>query len=268
MSGWRPVVRSHAAAGGLGRVGLFIPCYIDQAYPHVGLATVRVLEKLGVTFEYPADQTCCGQPMFNSGCFRDAAKLARKVLKTFRGFDYVVCPSGSCTGMIREFYGILLEEEKDDPAFRRLVGRTYELCEFIIDILGIERFEGSFPHRVGLHQSCHGLRGLGLGVPSELALADRTGKVRRLLESLRGLELVTLSRSDECCGFGGTFSVFEPAVSSFMGLDRLADHERAGAEIIASYDVSCLMHLEGLIRRHRKPLRVMHLAEILDEAAR
>jgi L-lactate dehydrogenase complex protein LldE len=262
------VVRSHAAAGGLGRVGLFIPCYIDQAYPHVGLATVRVLEKLGVTFEYPADQTCCGQPMFNSGCFRDAAKLARKVLKTFRGFDYVVCPSGSCTGMIREFYGILLEEEKDDPAFRRLVGRTYELCEFIIDILGIERFEGSFPHRVGLHQSCHGLRGLGLGVPSELALADRTGKVRRLLESLRGLELVTLSRSDECCGFGGTFSVFEPAVSSFMGLDRLADHERAGAEIIASYDVSCLMHLEGLIRRHRKPLRVMHLAEILDEAAR
>jgi L-lactate dehydrogenase complex protein LldE len=268
MSGWRPVVRSHAAAGGLGRVGLFIPCYIDQAYPHVGLATVRVLEKLGVTFEYPADQTCCGQPMFNSGCFRDAAKLARKVLKTFRGFDYVVCPSGSCTGMIREYYGILLEEEKDDPAFRRLVGRTYELCEFIIDILGIERFEGSFPYRVGLHQSCHGLRGLGLGVPSELALADRTGKVRRLLESLRGLELVTLSRSDECCGFGGTFSVFEPAVSSFMGLDRLADHERAGAEIIASYDVSCLMHLEGLIRRYRKPLRVMHLAEILDEAAR
>jgi L-lactate dehydrogenase complex protein LldE len=236
MSGWRPVVRSHAAAGGLGRVGLFIPCYIDQAYPHVGLATVRVLEKLGVSFEYPADQTCCGQPMFNSGCFRDADKLARKVLKTFRGYDYVVCPSGSCTGMIREYYEILLEEEKDDPAFRRLVGRTYELCEFIIDILGIERFEGSFPHRVGLHQS-------------------------------RGLELVTLSRSDECCGFGGTFSVFEPAVSSFMGLDRIADHERAGAEIIASYDVSCLMHLEGLIRRHRKPLRVMHLAEILDEAA-
>ena len=262
------MVRSHAAARDLGRVGLFIPCYIDQAYPHVGMAAVRVLEKLGVRFEYPADQTCCGQPMFNSGCFRDAAKLARKVLKTFGGYDYVICPSGSCTGMIREYYELLLEDEKARPEFQRLLGQTYELCEFIVDVLGIERFEGSFPHKVGLHQSCHGLRGLGLGVPSELAVAERTGKVRRLLESLAGLELVTLSRSDECCGFGGTFSVFEPAVSSFMGLDRLADHERAGAEIIASYDVSCLMHLEGLIRRQGMPLRVMHLAEILDGAAR
>jgi L-lactate dehydrogenase complex protein LldE len=232
------------------------------------MAAVRVLDRLGVRFEYPADQTCCGQPMFNSGCFRDAAKLARKVLKTFGGYDYVICPSGSCTGMIREYYELLLEDEKARPEFQRLLGQTYELCEFIVDVLGIERFEGSFPHKVGLHQSCHGLRGLGLGVPSELAVAERTGKVRRLLESLAGLELVTLSRSDECCGFGGTFSVFEPAVSSFMGLDRLADHERAGAEIIASYDVSCLMHLEGLIRRQGMPLRVMHLAEILDGAAR
>jgi len=262
------VVRSHSAVRDPGRVGLFIPCYIDQAYPQVGMAAVRVLDRLGVRFEYPADQTCCGQPMFNSGCFRDAAKLARKVLKTFGGYDYVICPSGSCTGMIREYYELLLEDEKARPEFARLVGRTYELCEFIVDVLGIDRFEGSFPHKVGLHQSCHGLRGLGLGVPSELAVAERTGKVRRLLESLDGLEIVTLSRSDECCGFGGTFSVFEPAVSSFMGLDRLADHERAGAEIIASYDVSCLMHLEGLIRRQGKPLRVMHLAEILDGAAR
>ena len=261
------MVRSHRAPLNPGRVGLFIPCYIDQAYPHVGMAAVRVLDRLGVEFEYPQDQTCCGQPMFNSGCFRDAAKLARKVLKTFRDYDHIVCPSGSCTGMIRDYYDLLLEEEKDDPGFRRLVTRTYELCEFIIDVLGIETWEGRFPHKVGLHQSCHGLRGLGLGVPSELAAAGRTGKVKRLLESLGGLELVTLSRSDECCGFGGTFSVFEPAVSSFMGLDRLADHERAGAEIIASYDVSCLMHLEGLIRRRKKTLRVMHIAEILDGAS-
>jgi len=261
------VVLNHRAPREPGRVGLFIPCYIDQAYPHVGMAAVRVLDRLGVRFEYPPDQTCCGQPMFNSGCFRDAAKLARKVLKTFRGYDHVVCPSGSCTGMIREYYDLLLDEEKDDPGFRRLVTRTYELCEFIIDVLGIETWEGRFPHKVGLHQSCHGLRGLGLGVPSELGAAGRTGKVRKLLESLGGLDLVTLSRSDECCGFGGTFSVFEPDVSSFMGLDRLADHERAGAEIIASYDVSCLMHLEGLIRRRKKPLRVMHIAEILDGAS-
>ena len=249
-----------------GRIGLFIPCYIDQAYPQVGLAAVRVLDRLGVDFEYPEDQTCCGQPMFNSGCFRDAAKLARKVLNTFGGFDHVVCPSGSCTGMVREYYDLLLEEEKDDPAFHRLVTRTHELCEFIVDVLGVESWPGRFPHKVGLHQSCHGLRGLGLGAPSELAAAGRTGKVGKLLESLDGLEIVTLSRSDECCGFGGTFSVFEPAVSTAMGLDRLSDHERAGAEIIASYDVSCLMHLEGLIRRQKKDLRVMHIAQILDEA--
>ena len=247
----------------MSRVGVFIPCYIDQVYPHVGMATVRLLEKLGVPFEYPAGQTCCGQPQFNSGCFREAAKLARKLFKIFRDYDYVVCPSGSCTGMIREYYGLLLEQEKDGAELRRLVSHTYELCEFIIDVLKVERIDGAFPHRVGLHQSCHGLRGLGLGVPSELVVSERTGKVRRLLESLREIDIVTLSRSDECCGFGGTFSVFEPAVSSFMGRDRLLDHEEAGAEIIASYDVSCLMHLDGLIRRDKRPLRVMHIAEIL-----
>jgi L-lactate dehydrogenase complex protein LldE len=248
----------------LGRVGLFIPCYIDQVYPHVGMAAVEALEKLGVTLEFPQDQTCCGQPQFNSGCFRDAARLAKKLFRTFQGYDYVVCPSGSCTAMVREHYGLLLEKERESDEFRHFVSRTYEFCEFIVDVLKIERLRGTFPHRVGLHQSCHGLRGLGLGVPSELVLAERTGKVQRLLESLRGIEIVTLSRSDECCGFGGTFSVFEAAVSSFMGQDRLADHEQAGAEIIASYDVSCLMHLDGLIRRRGATLRVMHLAEIIS----
>lgn len=250
----------------LGRVGLFIPCYIDQVYPHVGMATVRLLEKLGVPFEYPDGQTCCGQPQFNSGCFREAAKLARKLFQIFRDFDQIVCPSGSCTGMIREYYSLLLDKEKDTPEFRRLISQTYELCEFIIDVLKVEQVDGAFPHRVGLHQSCHGLRGLGLGVPSEIVVSERTGKVYRLLKSLRGIEIVTLSRSDECCGFGGTFSVFEPVVSSFMGRDTLKDHEEAGAEIIASYDVSCLMHLDGLIRRDKRPLRVMHIAEILAGA--
>ncbi len=250
----------------LGRVGLFIPCYIDQFYPHVGMAAVEALEKLGVALEYPNDQTCCGQPQFNSGCFGDAEKLAKKLFRTFQGYDYVVCPSGSCTAMVRENYGLLLERERESEEFKRLVSRTYEFCEFIVDVLKIKSLPGIFRHRVGLHQSCHGLRGLGLGVPSELVLAERTGKVQRLLESLDGIEIVTLSRSDECCGFGGTFSVFEAAVSSFIGRDRLADHERAGAEIIASYDISCLMHLEGLIRRLGGTIRVMHLAEIISGA--
>jgi len=251
----------------LGRVGLFIPCYIDQVYPRVGMATVRLLEKLGVSFEFPVNQTCCGQPQFNSGCFSDAAKLAVKMCRIFKDFDWVVCPSGSCTGMVREYYELLLDSEKARDDFKHLVSHTLELCEFLIDVLKVETIDGSFPHKVGLHQSCHGLRGLGLGVPSEQVLPGRTGKVMRLLKSLRGIELVTTGRSDECCGFGGTFSVFEGAVSSFIGRDRIKDYEQAGAEVIVSYDVSCLMHLEGLIRRDKKRLKVMHIAEILDGAA-
>lgn len=251
----------------LGRVGLFIPCYIDQIYPRVGMATVRLLEKLGVSFEFPVNQTCCGQPQFNSGCFSDAAKLAVKMCRIFKDFDWVVCPSGSCTGMVREYYELLLDSEKARDDFKHLVSHTLELCEFLIDVLKVETIDGSFPHKVVLHQSCHGLRGLGLGVPSEQVLPGRTGKVMRLLKSLRGIELVTTGRSDECCGFGGTFSVFEGAVSSFIGRDRIKDYEQAGAEVIVSYDVSCLMHLEGLIRRDKKRLKVMHIAEILDGAA-
>ena len=251
----------------LGRVGLFIPCYIDQVYPRVGMATVRLLEKLGVSFEFPVNQTCCGQPQFNSGCFSDAAKLAVKMCRIFKDFDWVVCPSGSCTGMVREYYELLLDSEKARDDFKHLVSHTLELCEFLIDVLKVETIDGSFPHKVVLHQSCHGLRGLGLGVPSEQVLPGRTGKVMRLLKSLRGIELVTTGRSDECCGFGGTFSVFEGAVSSFIGRDRIKDYEQAGAEVIVSYDVSCLMHLEGLIRRDKKRLKVMHIAEILDGAA-
>ena len=250
----------------LGRVGLFIPCYIDQVYPRVGMATVRLLEKLGVSFEFPEDQTCCGQPQFNSGCFKDAAKLAGKMLRIFKDYDWVVCPSGSCTGMVREYYELLLERDKESDDFKHLVSHTFELCEFLIDILKVETIDGSFPHKVGLHQSCHGLRGLGLGVPSEQVLPGRIGKVRRLLESLRGIEIVNTGRSDECCGFGGTFSVFEGTVSSFIGRDRIKDYEQAGAEVIVSYDVSCLMHLDGLIRRDKKPLKVLHIAEVLDGA--
>ena len=250
----------------LGRVGLFIPCYIDQVYPRVGMATVRLLEKLGVSFEFPEDQTCCGQPQFNSGCFKDAAKLAGKMLRIFKDYDWVVCPSGSCTGMVREYYELLLERDKESDDFKHLVSHTFELCEFLIDILKVETIDGSFPHKVGLHQSCHGLRGLGLGVPSEQVLPGRIGKVRRLLESLRGIEIVNTGRSDECCGFGGTFSVFEGTVSSFIGRDRIKDYEQAGAEVIVSYDVSCLMHLDGLIRRDKKPLKVLHIAEVVDGA--
>jgi L-lactate dehydrogenase complex protein LldE len=240
------------------KVGLFIPCYIDQAYPRVGIATVKILEKLGVTTVFPEEQTCCGQPMFNSGCMKETEKLARTFYQNFSQFEHVVSPSGSCVHMVTHGYQKFFEH---DAGYEHLRKHTYELAEFISDVLNVKKIEGKFPYKVGFHQSCHGLRGLRLGTSSELN-EKMTNKVRLLLESLEGIEIVSLSRPDECCGFGGTFSVFEEAVSSFMGNDRLRDHEQAGAEIIAGYDVSCLMHLEGLIKRNRKKLTVMHVAEI------
>ncbi len=244
------------------RVGLFIPCYVDQFYPHVGMAAVRALERFGVEVEFPPGQTCCGQPMANTGCTEEARPLAEKFLKNFRAYDYVVCPSGSCTAMVRHHYEEYL---KDKDGFDELKGKTYELSEFLVDVVQVGQVEGRFPYKVGIHQSCHGLRELRLGSSSEL-MVDRFAKPRQLLETLDGIELVELSRADECCGFGGTFAVAEEAVSCMMGNDRIRDHESAGAEVLTGVDMSCLMHLQGLIRRQSKSLRVMHLAEILVES--
>jgi L-lactate dehydrogenase complex protein LldE len=244
-------------------VALFVPCYVDQFYPQVGLSTAALLERNGVTVHFPEAQTCCGQPMANSGFFEDARVLAKRMLEVFAPYDHVVCPSGSCTSMVRNHYPMLLPES---PALAALRARTRELCEFLHDVLRV-RPRGRFSRRVGLHQSCHGLRELRLASGSE-RLVPPFSKMRALLEGIEGLRLVELSRPDECCGFGGTFAVAEEAVSCAMGRDRIEDHERAGAEVITGGDVSCLMHLEGLIRREKKPLRVMHLAELLDEATR
>jgi L-lactate dehydrogenase complex protein LldE len=243
------------------RVGLFIPCYVDQLYPEVGLATVRVLERFGVRHHFPQEQTCCGQPMANTGCARDAAPLAEKLVRVFRGYEYVVCPSGSCVAMVRHHYHEYLAA---DPDYRRVRARTYELCEFLVDVLGVETIEGRFPWRVGLHQSCQGLRGLRLASSSEL-VGEPFNKVRALLGGIDGIELCDLDRPDECCGFGGTFAVTEEAVSCMMGRDRIADHVRAGTEVLTGVDMSCLMHMSGLARRDGVELRVMHVVEILDE---
>jgi len=246
----------------MAKVGLFIPCYVDQFYPEVGLATCRILRRLGAQVEFPREQTCCGQPMYNSGCADDARPLAERFLRVFSGFDHVVAPSGSCVSMVRLHFRDLLG---DRPDLRELAGRTYELCEYLVDVAGVRRVDGEFKGRVGLHRSCHGLRELRLGRSSE-RMDPPLDKAGRLLSQMRGLELVPLERPDECCGFGGTFAVNEEAVSCLMGKDRIADHERAGAEVIAGYDMSCLMHLDGLLRRERKAIRVMHVAQILDQA--
>jgi len=243
------------------RIGLFIPCYIDQFYPQVGVATLELLEKLGCQVAYPLDQTCCGQPMANTGCEQDALATYRLFVSNFEACDYIVTPSGSCAYHVRHHYDVL----EQTPAVARVRQRTLDLSEFLVDVLQIHTLEARFPYRVGLHQSCHGLRGLRLGQDTE-RVGDDFSKIKFLLHQVRNLELVALDRPDECCGFGGTFAINEAAVSAKMGKDRLADHLRHGAEVITAGDMSCLMHLEGIIRRQQLPLRVMHLAEILNGA--
>jgi L-lactate dehydrogenase complex protein LldE len=197
--------------------------------------------------------------MANTGLTAEARPLALQFFEIFKDYEYVVCPSGSCTSMIRTHYDEYLQ---GTSGFDELKQKTYELCEFMTDVLKIEEFTGKFPYRVGLHQSCHGLRELRLASCSE-RVGSSYDKTRVLLESLEGIELTELQRPDECCGFGGSFAVGEEAVSCMMGLDRIHDHEQAGTQVLTANDMSCLMHLEGLIRRQKKPIHVMHIAEIL-----
>lgn len=245
------------------RIGLFIPCYVDQFFPRVGVATLRLLEHFQAgEIDFPTGQICCGQPMANSGCDDDARPVAEQFVAAFRDFDYVVGPSASCVAMVRRHYHGLIGDEQSLHAMQR---KTFEICEFLTDVLQVGPIAGRFPHRVGLHQSCHGLRELELANSSERAVAPFS-KVRSLLAGLDGIEFAELERPDECCGFGGSFAIYEEAVSCMMGLDRLADHERGGTEVLTAADMSCLMHLDGLIRRKKRPIRVLHVAELLTEA--
>lgn len=241
-------------------VALLVPCYIDQFYPDVAIASLELLERLGVEVDYPAGQTCCGQPMANTGCSDDAAPVARRLVAMLAEYDSVVCPSGSCTAMVRHHYGDYFAP--GDPALAKVRSRTFELCEFLHDELQVEQLDVRFPHRVSIHQSCHGLRELRLGASTE-AMVPRPDKVRKVLSLVSGIEWVDLVRNDECCGFGGTFAVNEAEVSASMGLDRVTDHQQAGSEVIVSADMSCLMHLQGIIRRQRTPIGVMHVAQVL-----
>lgn len=243
------------------KIGLFIPCYVDQFYPQVGIATLELLEKLGCTVTFPLNQTCCGQPMANSG-FEHLTKSCDKLFyDLFEDCDYIVSPSGSCVLHIKEHLKV---EEKPAEA-KMLRKRVYELVEFITDILKIDSIEAEFPYRVGLHQGCHGQRGLHLSQMSELN-AEPFSKPVSLLQKVKGLELVDLDRTDECCGFGGTFCVSEEAVSVKMGKDRVADHIRHHAQFITGSDMSCLLHLEGILKRRNSEVQVKHIAEILNSA--
>ncbi|MFJ8043543.1 (Fe-S)-binding protein [Kitasatospora sp. NPDC096147] len=243
------------------RVALFVTCVNDALRPETGRAVVTLLERLGVEVDFPAGQSCCGQPQYNSGYRREAEPLVRRTARELAGYDHVVTPSGSCAAMIREHYPRIAakaaEEGRPLPSeVTDLVPRVYELTEFLVDVLKLEDVGASFPHTVGYHPSCHGLRALGLG--------DRP---LRLLRAVRGLELRELPGAEECCGFGGTFAVKNPDVSVAMGRDKVANAVATGARYLCGADNSCLLHLDGLIARQGDPVRTVHLAEILASTA-
>jgi len=246
------------------KIGLFIPCFMNELYPKASMATLKLLENLNFDVEYPLDQTCCGQPMANTGCSRDAKNLAIRFVKLFKKYDYIVAPTGSCVTMVKDHYSEYFDE--DDKDYKKVKTSIYEVCEFLHDIVQLDKLDVSFPHKVGVHKSCHGHRGLQLGSASELNI-PASSKLHNLLSLVKDIEIVPLKRDDECCGFGGTFCVTEPDISVAMGQDRIKDHEDAGASYITGADMSCLMHMEGLINKENKRMEVLHISQILTGEA-
>ncbi len=244
------------------KIGLFIPCYINNFYPQVAIATLKLLEGFDLEVEYPQKQTCCGQPLGNSGFDSFTHDIARQFVNHFSNpvsFDYIVSPSGSCVYHVQKHYDILQQSKEVQHVRKNII----ELSDFLIQILKVKSINASFPYKVGIHQSCHGLRGLRIGKSTEM-VGDDYSSLKELLQLVRGLEIIELERKDECCGFGGTFAVTEEAVSVKMGNDRLQDHLLNKTKVITATDMSCLMHLEGLIKRQKLALKVMHFSEILN----
>jgi len=227
------------------RVGLFIPCFVDQLFPQVGIAMVTVLRRLKIDVDYPFAQTCCGQPAFNTGYWDEARQLAQRYREIFTGYDAVVSPSGSCTAMVRNFYPELGVESPT----------TFEFAEFLVKKLGITDVGAKFPAKVTYHDACHALR--------ELRLKDEP---RQLLRHVRELELVEMNEAETCCGFGGTFSVKFPQISYAMDEVKCLSIQQTGTEYVVSSDSSCLMQIASYLQRHKLPAKTIHLAEVLASA--
>jgi len=239
------------------KIGLFIPCYVDALYPEVGVATFNLLKSLGLEVYYPEEQTCCGQPMGNAGFEVKAIPLAHKFDQLFRNFDYVVAPSASCAAYVSCFHPTMLKGHKCEAA-----GKTVDLVEFLHDVMKVTSLPARFPHKVSVHNSCHGVRELGLSSPSERNV-PRYNKVVDLLRLVDGIEVVEPERPDECCGFGGMFAIEEQAVSRRMGFDKVKRHIATGAEYVTGPDSSCLMHMQGIAEKEHLPIRFIHIAQIL-----
>lgn len=238
-------------------VDLYVTCIIDQLYPKVGVSVVRVLRRLGVTVGFPKDQTCCGQPVYNTGFTKQASTLAKRVLEQFQDSEYVVVPSGSCAATLRVFY---LELFADDPDLltqaKALAAKTYEFSEFLVNVLKVEDASDCGVARQGTatyHPSCHLMRELGVKT-----------EPKKLLSTVPGLEEKPLEGAEICCGFGGTFSVKFPHISEGMVADKIANVQASGAETLVACDMSCLMNMAGALNRQGSDIKVRHLAQILD----
>lgn len=244
------------------KVSLFVTCIIDQFYPKVGESTVRILERLGCDVDFPRDQTCCGQPAFNSGYWSDARSVAKNFLNVFEECEKIVVPSGSCANMIRNSYSQLFENDPDSKALAQSVGsRVFELSEFISKELKVtdlkpmvrKNLDGP-PQKVAYHEACHLKRELGV-----------SQEPKNFLGQLPNVELVDLEQSDVCCGFGGSFSVKYPDISGAMLNDKISFLEKSGAQTVVACDASCLMHIGGGLQKQGCPIKAKHFAEILDE---
>ena len=235
------------------RVGLFVTCLVDVFRPAVGFAAVKLLQDAGCTVAVPAGQTCCGQPAYNSGDRADSKALARQVLDAFEEFDYVVAPSGSCSGMIKEHYPALFA---DDPALQQraqaLADKTFELISFLVDVRGMENVTSDYAGSVTYHDSCAGLRELGI-----------KQQPRTLLKTIPGLELREMEDSEVCCGFGGTFCIKYPDISNRMVSDKITNIQATGADLLLAGDLGCLLNMAGKLKRLDSPIQVRHVAEIL-----
>lgn len=235
------------------RVGLFVTCLVDLMRPNVGFATVKLLEDAGCTVEVPELQSCCGQPAYNSGDFSDTLHIARQVIAAFEPYDYLVAPSGSCVGMVREHYPRLFTT---DARWRnraeQLAGRSYEIVSFLHDVLGVESLGASGSASVTYHDSCSGLR--------ELGIHDQP---RALLGKVSGIELTELADSNVCCGFGGTFCVKYPKISEHLVSEKVANIAETGAEMLLGGDLGCLLNIAGRIKREGRATKVFHVAEVL-----
>ncbi len=235
------------------RVGLFVTCLVDLMRPSVGFAAVRLLEQAGCSVQVPMAQTCCGQPAYNSGDRATTQAIARQVIESFEGFDYTVVPSGSCGGMIKEHYPRLFADDPGwGPRADALAKKTFELASFLVDVRGVTSVAAHFNGRVTYHDSCSSLR--------ELEIKEQP---RRLLRTVDGLELVELAEPEVCCGFGGTFCVKYPDISTSMVDTKLADVEKTGAQTLLAGDLGCLFNMAGRLKRTGSPMEARHVAEVL-----